>query len=104
MNTNVTRIILTAASIIVAGSVAAQQPEAPVRITTEGLPTHMRDRLEQKAQEGPTALIRYVNRTRMMGYQIRVEDIVVTPEDLARMAAAAKAEAVLARSDEPEKK
>jgi hypothetical protein len=76
MNTKLIKRLIAAAALAVAGSVGAQEAEKPVPIRTDGLPSHVRARLEAKAQEGSAALIQYVNRTRMMGHQVRVEDIV----------------------------
>lgn len=67
---------LAAAALCIPAPVVAQFVEEPVAVRTEGLPTHLRLRVEEKAQEGATALIHYVNRTRMMGWQLRVEEIV----------------------------
>ena len=73
MKTNLTRTLLAAATLAVAGSALAEQP---VRVRTDGLPTHMRERIEAAAQEGPTALRQYLQRTRMVGYNLRMEEVV----------------------------
>lgn len=86
MKTSAFRIALSLTALSMAGSAFAQ--DAPVRIDTAGLPTNVAARLQAKAQEGSTALIQYVNRTRMLGYQVRVDEIVVT----AAPALAARAE------------
>ena len=106
MKTTITKLILAAAALVVAGTAAAQI-EAPVQVKTDvpWVPAHMRAPLEAKALEGPTALMRYVNRTRTMGYPVRVEDIVVTPEDMARINAVRNRERqVAAKADEAAKK
>jgi hypothetical protein len=72
MKTIVTRSLLAAATLALAGTALADQP---VRVRTDGLPTHMRDRIEAAAQQGPVALRQYLERTRMMGYQLRMEEV-----------------------------
>lgn len=102
MKTNATKLILAAAALVVAGSALAQEAERPVQIRTDGLPSHLAERLQAKAQEGPTALIQYVNRTRMMGHQVRVEEIVLKADEAATLAAK-KADGKMARADEAKK-
>ena len=65
---------LCVAALCVAGVAAAEQP---VRVRTDGLPTHMRLRVEAVAQQGPTALRQYLQRTRMVGYNLRIEEVAV---------------------------
>ena len=71
---NVIRI-LAAAALLAAAS--AQAAESPVRVRTDGMPSHMRLQVEAAAQQGPTALRQYLQRTRMLGYNLRVEEVVV---------------------------
>ena len=84
MNTNLIRTIVAASLFAFSASAAAQQTEPPVAVKTDGLPEHLRARIEAKAQEGPTALIRYVNSTRHL-HNLRVEEIVVSDADAAKM-------------------
>jgi len=72
MNKSITRGLLAAATLCVAGVAAAEQP---VRVRTDGLPTHMRLQVEAAAQQGPTALRQYLQRTRMVGYNLRIEEV-----------------------------
>jgi len=53
----------------------AQPAEPPVRIRTEGLPAHVAQRLHEKARLGMTELVRYIHRTRMMGHQVSVSEL-----------------------------
>ena len=66
---------LVAAAALAAGSAHAN--EQAVRVKTDGLPTHMKQQVEAAAQQGPTALRQYLQRTRMIGYNLRVEEVVV---------------------------
>ena len=62
--TRLTRIVLTAAALAAAADVLAQRrPEPPVEVNVDGLPTHVRERVLAKAQQGRTALIQYLHRT-----------------------------------------
>lgn len=72
MNKTTPRSLLAVATLAVAGSAFA---EPPVRVRTDGLPTHMRERIESVAQQGPTALRQYLQRARMVGYNLRLEDV-----------------------------
>ena len=58
---NLSRIVLSAALTALALPVASQEAERPVAVKTAGLPDHVRARIEAKAQEGPSSLIRYIN-------------------------------------------
>ena len=60
----ITHHLVAASLFAIAGVAVAQQPEAPVAVNVEGLPQDIRARIEEKAKEGPTALIRYLQRTR----------------------------------------
>ena len=81
MNTNLIRTLIAASFFAAAAPVLAQEAEKPVAVKTDGLPGHVRARIEAKAQEGPTALIRYINSTRHI-HNLRVE-MVVVPEETA---------------------
>ena len=98
MNTNFTRTILAAALIAVASSAAAQEGEKPVSVKTDGLPDHVRVRIEEKAQQGPTALIRYVNSTRHI-HNLRVE-MIVRPDDGTPLAKVSKDSSKVAERSE----
>jgi hypothetical protein len=103
MKTNITRhLIAAAAALVLAGSVAAQEAEKPVAVKVDGLPSQIRTQIQDKARQGPTPLIQYLNRTRMMGYQLRVEDV-VQPQDLEAVAKAARDQAKLAEGPDAKK-
>ena len=74
MKNKLTRTLFAAAALAAGSALATEQP---VRVRTDGLPTHMRQQVEAAAQQGPTALRQYLQRTRMLGYQLRVEEVVV---------------------------
>lgn len=76
---------LVAAAALAAGSAYAN--EQPVRVRTDGLPTHMKQQVQAAAQQGPTALRQYLQRTRMIGYNLRIEEV-VADADLAGVARA----------------
>jgi hypothetical protein len=62
--TRLARILLTAAALAATGDALAQRrPEPPVEVNVDGLPTHVRERVLAKAQQGRTALIQYLHRT-----------------------------------------
>ena len=46
-----------------AADALAQSAEPPAAVNVEGLPTHVRVRILEKAQQGETAVIRYLHRT-----------------------------------------
>ena len=69
---NTVRILLAGTTLALSATALA---DAPVRIKTEGLPTHMRAQLEAAAQQGPVALRQYLQRTRMVGYNLRIEEV-----------------------------
>jgi hypothetical protein len=75
------KLMLAVATLVVAPSAFAQEAEKPVAVNTVGLPDHLKARIEEKAQEGPTALIRYINNTRHI-HNLRVE-MIVLPEGTA---------------------
>lgn len=72
MKNVITRGLLAAATLCVASVAMAEQP---VRVRTDGLPTHMKQQVEAAAQQGPTALRQYLQRTRMVGYNLRIEEV-----------------------------
>jgi hypothetical protein len=84
MKTNLTKHLLAAAILVLATSAFAQDAEKPINVSTDGLPDHVKARILEKAQQGPTALIRYVNSTRHI-HNLRVE-MIVKPDDAATMA------------------
>ena len=61
--TRLSRALLVAAALAAAADALAQRREPPVEVNVQGLPTHVRDRILAKAQEGRTALIQYLHRT-----------------------------------------
>ena len=74
MKTN-TKLFIAAASRVVATSAVAQEAEKPVRVKTDGMPEYLKVRIEAAAQQGPTALRRYLDSTRHI-HNIRMESIV----------------------------
>ena len=76
MNAMKSRIALVVIALLIPTWASARE-EAPIAVYTEGLPEPLRLRLEEKAREGPTALIRYLQRTRHI-YNLRFEEIVST--------------------------
>ena len=101
MKTNIARLIVAATLPVAPYAVA--QSEAPVQIKTDHLPATVAARLQAKAQEGPSSLIRYVYRNRMLYPYVSIDEIVV-PAEAARMAEAAKKETLVATAKEPQKK
>ena len=82
---NLSRIVLSAALTALALPVASQEADRPVAVKTAGLPDHVRARIEAKAQEGPSSLIRYINSTRHL-HNLRVEEIVVSEAETGAVA------------------
>jgi hypothetical protein len=82
--TNTNKLMLVVATALLASSALAQEAEAPVAVRTDGLPDHLKVRIEEKAAQGQTALIRYVNSTRHI-HNLRVE-MVVKPGDATNVA------------------
>jgi hypothetical protein len=78
---------------------AAQEPEAPVRVNVEGLPAHVRERILDKAQQGATALIRYLHRTEAV-HQLRPQ-FVIRQSEPAAIAAAPQEPKLARRAAEP---
>lgn len=75
-----TRNALAAAALFaIAGVALAEEPEAPVAVNVEGLPRELRVRIEEKAKEGPSAVIRYLQRTYHL-HHLRAEDIIKPAE------------------------
>lgn len=83
MKNILTRTLIAAAALAAGSAVATEQP---VRVKTDGLPSHMRLQIQAAAQQGPTALRHYLQRTRMIGYNLRVEDVVVDADLVGVMA------------------
>jgi hypothetical protein len=71
----ITYQLVAAALFAVAGIAVAQEPEAPVAVNVEGLPRQVRERIEEKAKQGETALIRYLQRTRHI-HNLRPEQVI----------------------------
>jgi len=84
-------IIRTIAAAGLLAAATAQASEPPVRVNTAGLPSHMKLQVEAAAQQGQTALRHYLQRTRMLGYQLRIEDVVAESELAGTLAKAPKA-------------
>jgi hypothetical protein len=64
MKSIVARHVIAGIALAIALPVSAQVIEPPVAVKTDGLPSHVRKRLEEKAKKGRTAVIQYINRTR----------------------------------------
>ena len=75
MNTNLIRTTVAATLLAVATSIAAQEAERPVAVNTDGMPDHLKVRVEEAAKQGTTALRRYLDSTRHI-YNIRMIAIV----------------------------
>lgn len=101
MNLNL-RQPLFAIALFACFAAAAQEPEAPVRVNVEGLPTHVRERILEKAAEGATALIRYLHRTEAV-HQLRPQ-FVIRQSEPAAMAAAPEEVKLAQRPEEPASK
>ena len=86
MKNTIARTLVAAAALAAGSAIATEQP---VRVKTDGLPSHMRLQVEAAAQQGPTALRHYLQRTRMIGYNLRVEDVVVDADLVGVMAKSA---------------
>jgi len=74
MKSIVARHVLSAIALAAALPAAAQVIEPPVAVYTDGLPSHIRKRLEEKAKHGRTAVLQYINRTRNT-YNLYAPDI-----------------------------
>jgi hypothetical protein len=99
MKTNLTKHLLAAATLVFATSALAQDAEKPVNVITDGLSPQLKARIQEKAQQGPTALIRYVNGTRHI-HNLRVE-MIVKPDDAATVAKVTKEPSKVAERSEP---
>ncbi|HET9578257.1 MAG TPA: hypothetical protein VFP44_10550 [Usitatibacter sp.] len=71
-----TCIALTAlaTAALAAATAFAESPEPPAAVNVEGLPTHVRLRILEKAQEGQTSVIRYLHRTYAV-HRLRAEQV-----------------------------
>ena len=69
------RTFVGVAALFAAAGVAAQDAQPPVAVKLDGLPTHVRERIKAKANEGLIPLIQYLNTSRPV-HQLRAEDIV----------------------------
>ena len=83
MKNTLTRTLVAAAALAAGTTFANEQP---VRVKTDGLPTHMKLQVQAAAQQGPTALRQYLQRTRMLGYNLRVEEVVADADLVGVMA------------------
>jgi len=93
------RLPLFAIALFGCFAAAAQEPEAPVRVNVEGLPAHVRERILEKAEQGATALIRYLHRTEAV-HQLRPQ-FVIRQSEPAAIAAAPEDAKLAQRSEEP---
>ena len=82
MKSESTRLVLKAGmtgifalSMLATGTAIAQQEDAPVFVRTEGMSPTLAAKLIDKGAEGSAALIRYLNRPRMI-HQLYVYDVV----------------------------
>jgi urease gamma subunit len=102
MNTLTSKHLVAATLFALCGTVAAQEAEKPVAVNTDGMPAQLRARVEEKAKEGPTAVIQYINRTRHI-HNLRA-DQVIKPEPSSAVAKGAQdGTRVAERSDTPQK-
>jgi hypothetical protein len=102
MKTNFTKSVLVAVLFATALSAAAQEAEPPITVITEGLPDHVRARVEEKAQQGHTALRRYLQSTRHI-HNLRMEVIVKPDDGAATVAKVSKEPAKVADREEARK-
>ena len=79
MKSNFKNRLRVAALSVVATSAIAQEAEPPVAVRTEGVPDHLRARVEEKAQHGVTELRRYLDSTKHI-HGLRVEFVVKAGE------------------------
>ena len=82
MNSNFMHCLRVAALSVAATSALAQEAESPVAVNTEGLPDHVRARIEEKAQHGITELRRYLDSTKHI-HGLRTEFVVKSGESQA---------------------
>jgi len=78
MKSNFMNCLRIAALSVAATSAVAQEAETPVAVNIEGMPDHLRARIEEKAQQGVTELRRYLDSTKHI-HGLRVE-LVVKPK------------------------
>ena len=74
MKTRNRQPLLFVASLAFAAAAAAQESQAPVPVNVDGLPTHVRNRILEKAQHGQSAVIQYLQRTQTV-HQLRPENV-----------------------------
>lgn len=67
-------LMIVATALALPLPVSSQPIEPPVAVHTDGLPSHIRKRLEEKARHGRTAVLQYINRTRNT-YNLYAPDI-----------------------------
>lgn len=94
MKTKITKYVVAAALFVVAGSALAEEARRPVAVNTDGLPDHLRIRIEEKAKQGPDALRRYLESVRHI-YDVRM-DLIVRNDEPAAVAKAGEAPKVAA--------
>ena len=75
MKANLRQPLVLIASLAFTMVAAAQEREAPVKVNVDGLPSHVRVRILEKAQHGQTAVIRYLQRTQGV-HQLRAESVI----------------------------
>ena len=75
MKTRIRQTLLFVATLALAAAAAAQESQAPVQVNVDGLPTHVRNRIIEKAQHGQTAVIQYLQRTQTV-HQLRAESVI----------------------------
>lgn len=82
---------------LLAGACMASEPEPPVSVNVQGLPTHVANQIRQHAAKGHTELRRYLERTRMI-HLLRIEYIVrETPAGAAAKGEPPKVEVMVAK-------
>jgi hypothetical protein len=60
------RCLLAAAALVASQAGFAQQREQPVKVYVDGLPSHVAEQVKKHAEEGETALKKYLERTRTL--------------------------------------
>ena len=63
------------AAVISFAAMSAVAQEPPVAVNVDGLPSHVRARILEKAKQGRTALIQYLNRTQTV-HQLRPQFVI----------------------------
>ena len=77
--TPIGRLVLAGALAACIAQVQAQQPQQRairIEINTQGLPPQLAQRLREEARKGRNAVIRYINRTRMI-HGLRADEILL---------------------------